>query len=236
MRVIEKSPIYRAVKLSVKRFLGREVKPSVNKAINLRKVGDWGFLPDQLSKHSLVYTFGVGDDIDFDVFIASSVGCPVYCFDPTIDGSLISNRREKDGLDMHFYPWAVSGDNGNIDLFQRTNSKGRYSGMYTLSGSDGCGVGKLQAQAYTVRSIMSVLRHPMPSLVKFDVEGAEYAALDKMVEEGVFPTQLLVEFHHRFQKFSISDTKRIIEKLESSGYKIINVSKTGREFVFARIR
>ena len=236
MRVVEKSPIYRAVKLSVKRFLGWEVKPSVKKSIKLQKVGDWGFLPDQLSRYSVVYSFGVGDDIDFDVCVAERVGCSVYCFDPTIDGSLISSRSEKDGLDMHFYPWAVSGDNGKINLFQRTNSKGRYSGMYTLSGSDGCGVETLQAQAYTVRSIMSVLRHPTPSLVKFDVEGAEYVALDKMVEEGVFPKQLLVEFHHRFQKFSISDTKRIIEKLESSGYKIISVSKTGREFVFARLR
>jgi hypothetical protein len=39
--------------------------------------------PDALSKNSIVYSFGIGEDISFDKAIIENHKCHVFAFDPT---------------------------------------------------------------------------------------------------------------------------------------------------------
>ena len=46
------------------------------------------------------------------------------------------------------------------------------------------------------------------------------------------PSQLLVEFHHRFPNIGFEKTNNAIKNLHKIGYRIFSVSKTGRELGF----
>jgi hypothetical protein len=42
--------------------------------------------------------------------------------------------------------------------------------------------------------------------MKMDIEGAEYEVLDGLLSSPIKPTQLLVEFHHRFPGIGLEKT------------------------------
>jgi sensor c-di-GMP phosphodiesterase-like protein len=71
--------------------------------------------------------------------------------------------------------------------------------------------------------------------MKMDIEGTEYEVLDGLLSSSIKPTQLLVEFHHRFPGIGLEKTADIIERLRGAGYKIFAISEIGREVSFLRL-
>jgi hypothetical protein len=71
--------------------------------------------------------------------------------------------------------------------------------------------------------------------LKIDVEGAEYEILDSLGEVDKLPTQLLVEYHHRFPGIGKERTATSIANLRQLGYQIFSISETGREIGFLNI-
>ena len=69
-------------------------------------------------------------------------------------------------------------------------------------------------------------------LLKMDVEGSEYEIIDTILDMNNKPSQLLVEFHHRFQNIGFENTINAVKNLHKIGYRIFSVSKTGRELGF----
>ena len=65
-----------------------------------------------------------------------------------------------------------------------------------------------------------------------DIEGAEYEVLDSLIASDIRPTQLLVEFHHRFPSIGKEKTAGVIRRLRDIGYRIYAVSANGREVSF----
>lgn len=79
---------------------------------------------------------------------------------------------------------------------------------------------------------MHELGHDRIDLVKMDIEGAEFSVLDDLVDNNVPVSQLLVEFHHRFQGIGIGKSREAIRKLRSHGYQVFHVSPSGEEVSF----
>lgn len=226
-----RSAPYRRLKWRIKGFLGLEPLVSVERNNNLEVVGDWAFLKELLNKDSVVYSFGVGDDIAFDLAISRATDSRIFCFDPTVDGAIFEN--EGAGVDgIKFYPWAVAGVDGELALYNRLNSSGEPSGMFTLARGSADGAKIITAPAFTVRTIMEKLGHVEVDLIKFDVEGAEFSALQAMLDSEIRPRQLLIEFHHRFKGFSVTQVRRVVKRLRALGYHVVYVTPSGREFTF----
>ena len=90
----------------------------------------------------------------------------------------------------------------------------------------------IDAPAYTVRSIVETLGHEQVDLLKMDVEGAEDDIIDGLRHSRLPPLQLLVEFHHRFPGIGKERTAQAIDGLRQLGYRIFDISETGREIGF----
>lgn len=104
--------------------------------------------------------------------------------------------------------------------------------MYTLVADESVRDNGLEVPAYTIPTILAKLGHSHVDLLKMDIEGAEYEALDRMLTSALRPQQLLVEFHHRFSDIGPDRTRQLIDRLRTAGYRIFAVSDTGREVSF----
>ena len=76
---------------------------------------------------------------------------------------------------------------------------------------------------------MEELGHDGIDVVKLDIEGAEYDVIENMLEAGVRPSQLLVEFHHRRPDIGTDKTRQALADLKIAGYQVFAVSPTHQE-------
>lgn len=229
---IEKSRPYWKLKLLVKRLTGKELWLRRELRIETHELGGWRFHPRGLDSSSIVYSLGIGDDIDFDRALIERCGCTVLAFDPT-PATLRWLAQQDMPPQFHFHPWAITASDGSLKFYPRVRPDGTLSDvMYTLVPEDAARAHGTEVQAYSLESAMARLGHRAIDILKVDIEGAEYDVIDSVTTLDEPPRQLLVEFHHRFANIGKARTEEAIAKLNAAGYKIFAISETGREVSF----
>ena len=229
---LKKHPFFWPIKLFLKRITGQELWLKKEYQIETVSYDEWEFSPNYLGNDAIVYSLGVGDSIEFDLKIIDYYKALVFAFDPTpyamewLNKQIIPER-------LKFYPWAVSGKDGEFSMTQRVNHKGQKSEiMWTELLSHEHSDKIITVPSLTISSIMKELSHQKIDLMKVDVEGTEYEIIDHLIQYNIKPKQLLVEFHHRFETKNKTMTKKAIQDLQEIGYKIFSISETGREIGF----
>jgi len=230
----EKTPGWQRKKRFLKRLTGKELRLKIELDIPTIKDGGWWFTADALNSESIVYSLGVGDEINFDLSIIEKYGVNVFAFDPTpnsVDMLDASKTPEK----FHFHPWAVTATDGSLKFYPRLKKDGTKSDvMFTMIPEEETKDDVIEVPAYSLATITEKLAHSRIDVLKMDIEGAEYEVLDGLLDSPVLPTQLLVEFHHRFVENGLQRTYDIIDRLRAAGYKIIAISEIGREISFLK--
>ena len=182
-----------------------------------------------LTADSVVYSLGVGDDIDFDLSLIEKYGVQVHAFDPTPSSIDMLDARDLP-QQFAFHPWAVSATDGSLMLYPHLRKDGTKSDvMYTMIAEEETVEDAIEVPAYSLSTISEKLGHKQIDLMKMDIEGAEYEVLDGLLSSSIKPTQLLVEFHHRFPGVGLEKSDiDVIQRLRDAGYKIIAISEIGR--------
>ena len=230
---VKQTPAFQRSKLFVKRLAGRELwlRPEVK--YPQRRYGEWTICPELLAQSAVVYSMGIGDNIDFELAVMGEWGAEVHAFDPTPPAAWVSKLGLPDRF--HFHGWAAAAQDGELMLYPRIKRDGTTSDdMYTLVAGESGRDDGIKVPARSIPSIMATLGHDSVDVIKLDIEGAEYEVLDGLLSEGIRPRHLLVEFHHRFPGFGKSMTADIVRRLQLNGYRILFVSATGREVSFIR--
>ena len=232
---LEKTPGYQKKKRFLKRLAGKELRLKNDISIPVIKDGGWWFTPEGLTADSIVYSLGVGDDIDFDLAVIEKYGVLVHAFDPTPSSIDMLDARDLP-QQFVFHPWAVAASDGSLTFYPRLKEDGTKSDvMYTMIAEEETVDDAIEVPAYSLSTISEKLGHERIDLVKMDIEGAEYEVLDSLLSWSIKPTQLLVEFHHRFPGIGLEKTADIIERLRDAGYKVFAISEIGREVSFLRL-
>ncbi len=233
---IEKSSPYRRAKLFAKRATGKELWLRPETKCRVQSYGDWMLCPDGLESGGIAYSLGVGREIGLDLALVRDFGLKVHAFDPTPGtDAWLDGQDLADGFSFH--PWAVAESDGSLTLYPRVKRDGtRSETMYTLVAEDSSRDHGIDVPALTFPTIMARLGHDAVSLLKMDIEGAEYEVLDGLLASSVRPNQLLVEFHHRFAGIGKEKTAAMIQRLRKVGYRIFAISITGREVSFINTR
>ena len=189
--------------------------------------------PSFIHNDSIVYSFGVGEDISFDEQLIAIFGCKVFAFDPTPKSiSFVKSR------DLHpnfvFNPYGIMEYDGNMSFFLPENNN-------YVSGSsvNHWGYSEFEKPPITVpvkrlQTIMRELNHSRIDLLKMDIEGSEYSVLEDIINSSIDVKQISVEFHHRFNGIGLEKTKAIINKLNEAGFKIFAISESQEEFSFLK--
>ena len=230
----EKTPQWQRKKRFLKRLVGKELRLRNDIDIPVVKDGGWWFSPEQFFADSIVYSLGVGDEIDFDLSIIEKYGVEVFAFDPTpnsvdmLDASKLPER-------FNFHAWAVTAEDGTLKFYPRLKKDGTKSDvMFTMIPEEETQNDVIEVPAYCLASITRQLGHDHIDVLKMDIEGAEYEVLEGLLESAIQPTQLLVEFHHRFVENGLERTYDIIGRLRAAGYRIFAISEIGREISFLK--
>lgn len=190
--------------------------------------GGWFIAPGALphDRPPVVLSFGIGDDISFDLELIRRYQARVYAFDPT-PKSLAWLARQT-GLPAAFtaFPCGVA----EYDGVQRFS-------LPTLPEWDDYSIRRASAAQVdcAVKRIATLAaEHGLSEidLIKMDVEGSEYAVLADFCTGSLRPAQLLIEFHHGRDDIPLSETTAAVAALRALGYLIFDVSPWGREFSF----
>ena len=210
--------------------------------------GGW-WIPEEngLGPDSVVISAGVGEDISFDLGLQSRYGCSITLVDPTaraIDhvgamrdwaaqgtwpttGSLQPDYRgfveglqpRPDFSRITLEPVGLWDKTDTLRFYKQDNPA--YVSQSFLE--------KMFTDEYTLAPVMRLselleakgLAGRQIDLLKMDIEGAELRVLETMLDDGILPGILCVEFDAYIKgKDTRGDTRRILWRLEQAGYRM----------------
>jgi FkbM family methyltransferase len=227
-------PMLIALKRRIRWLLGRdlyvepEIRVPVDRFGSPGGDGSWTLASDGLHAGSVVYTFGVGENISCERELIARYGLTVYAFDPTPNALawLASNPVPSNFV---FHPFGVADYDGTAHFAPPM------PGYISFSMVRGGGRGDvMRAPVRRLKTLQQTLGLPAPDLLKMDIEGAEYAVLGDVIASGYRPAQILVEFHHRYRETGARKTREAIALLREAGYRIAFVSGNGMEYTFVQ--
>lgn len=187
----------------------------------------WCICPGELSEASTVYSFGVGDDISFDLALIERFGLRVDAFDPTPrSNAWLAMQRTPEKFIFH--PYGIGSRDGTATFYPENPKFVSYSVV-----ERGLRSGEaFEAPIYRLNTILKLLGHKTIDVLKIDIEGSEYEVIDDLIASRVDARQLLVEFHHRWREFGVEKTREAIGTLNEAGFRIFYVSPEGLEYSF----
>lgn len=181
--------------------------------VRLGSEGNGWYAPADMPEGALCYCIGVGLDASFD-FALVERGAEVHAFDPT--PLAIDYMARKNAQRVQFHPWGVLDEDTTIRL---------YFPMDTRHGShfaeDLHGTGKYEeVPCLRLSTILDRLGHGDRQiyLMKMDIEGSWFKALQDMMASQIYPTFLEVEYDSPAPLWRVSKIARL---LESHGYALI---------------
>ena len=197
---------------------------------NAVKVGNYFILESpKLDKSSIVYSLGVGKNIDFDKAILFKYGCDIYLFDPTPSSSEFIKTFVKKNEDidkkLKYLPIGVWNENKILRF-----SVPRYGGSASAVFSYGSGE-EFDAECQTLKTIMKRLGHTRIDLIKMDIEGAALPVVENMIAEQIFPAQLIAEFERPVKNIKLIldffyRLQKACSMLENQGYQIYRLPRS----------
>ncbi len=188
--------------------------------------------PDLLSNSSIVYSFGIGKDITFDLRCIKKHGCHVFGLDPT-PKSIAWIKLQNIHPNFHFYEFGISSATSGKTTFYIPENPHGTSG--SLLKSSTLSITKpIEVTIKSLGDIMSELGHQHLDVLKMDIEGSEYEVLENILNSNISIGQILVEFHDRQFDQQTYRSRATVDKLQQAGYEIFAHSDTYEEISFIR--
>jgi FkbM family methyltransferase len=188
--------------------------------------GGWTVDLDLVPQGSRVISAGLANDFSFDVEMIRRRGCFVIGIDPT--------ELAQDAY-IHFKGHGILNDNHFVLI--RKALFGETGKTITLGGPAKTvfyqGAGGETAETLSLQDLLD--RYQNISVLKMDIEGAEYSVLHNVHRLAI--PQVCIEFHHWLNRegdqfpspdvhhdYSLQDTRELIHRIKGMGYKLVHTA------------
>lgn len=229
--------IFRFLKLWKDVLMGKELYYPIQLTLPIEWIGSVScgfFIVSKLLKsNSIVYSFGVGEDISFDEDMIHEFECPVYAYDPTPKSKIFIERKKPSAL-FKYCDCGIADYDGKMKFYLPENEEYVSCTTYNRWGYDESKKKPIEVDVKKLSTLMQENNHTHIDLLKMDIEGSEYAVIDNILKEKIDIKQICVEVHHRFEGIGIAKTKELVRKLNENGYYIVAISDTKEEYTFVR--
>ncbi len=210
-------------------FLKNLFKFSMVRRDDLKRLGSsyggWVVPTSMLSEASVCYCAGVGEDITFDLALIDLFGCDVFAFDPTPRSVKYVEENAADVARFHFYDVGLWSSHKTLRFYAPEDPTHVSHSVVNLQRTSTF----FEAECKRLSSLMEELGHERIDLLKLDIEGAEYAVLDSMMEDGIYASVLCVEFD---PPDPIRKNVSMVRKLIAFGYSLVSVDEWNYTFVW----
>ncbi|MEM7194533.1 MAG: FkbM family methyltransferase [Pseudomonadota bacterium] len=221
--------MFRALKQTLRRKKLERHGISIQIRPDLKRYGErsgtWSIIPAAIQNGDLVYSFGVGKNIAWDLDMVKHHRVELHAFDPTPrSAEWMSQQALPDGLNFH--PLGLAEKDGHLEFaVPRKEHKVNYSAY-----KNDAGTATVSCAVKTLSSIMQSLGHTRVSILKMDIEGGEIDALNNILDDGIMVDQLLVEFHYHYPSIGFQRFSSTMHRLFEHGYRVFDISARGYEF------
>ena len=208
--------------------------------------GGWDFLDRDYLHGSTIVSAGLGVDASFDVEFARKYGATVWLVDPTPKAiahyrDLIERAGEPatqsyiagghqpmgaypmdwtDGSHLKLAPYALWHMAGKMRFFVPSDSNHVSHSLSNFQHGYNAEAEHIEVDAIRLSDLIKQIGLDQPSIMKFDIEGAEIEVLQSIFEDGIKPKQLLIEYDEliiRTRK-AMQRVNGSIAMLEANGY------------------
>ena len=188
---------------------------------------DWVFYPNLINSQSRILSFGVGENLSFEYELVKRFECSIDVFDPTPKSiAWFRNHNFNKSIVMHEY--GISNIDGHLEFMPPDNpahvSHTVIQGVYKTK--------PMKLRVQKLSTILENLQIKNIDILKMDIEGSEYPVINDLINSCIRPSQILLEFHHRFHGFSFESTRSSVDSLRKYGYDVFSVSKNYQEISF----
>lgn len=192
--------------------------------------GGWPVIEKLMDSDCVVLSFGLGEDISFDLGVIDSFNCRVIGFDPT-PKSVQWLAKQSLPEQFEFINVGLAGETGTITFNAPENPEyASYSATHEFSTSGTDNQKKIVLPVKDLNTLVSELSLERIDVLKMDIEGSENEVIESLKDSAIRPIQILVEFHHRIHGTGFARTKAALDTLESMGYRLFHISDLGDEF------
>jgi FkbM family methyltransferase len=179
------------------------------------------WIVDSLSASSTMLDFGLGFDADFSQAMIAKYGLRSVGFDPTRKHQpALKELESATGGKFKLIAAAIGGAAGEVEFFESMeNVSGSLLTTHRNVKHDT--IRKYPVELITITQAFDRAGRAQPDLVKMDIEGPEYEALDAASDETLRAVkQWVIEFHHEsIEAIPYSRTQKQIERFERLGFK-----------------
>lgn len=202
-------------------WLSARVRPSQVKLERLgSQYGGW-HVPADAPQGAVAYCGGVGLDATYDFALNDQKQLEVHSFDPT-PSSVAYMERENAGR-VAFHPWGMMGEDRLVRFYAPVNKAHQSWFTENLHHTSDY----FEAECLRMATIMQRLGHKQVYLLKIDIEGSWFSVLIDMLQSGIHPKVLCVEFDSPAPVWRV---RRVVRALEAAGYGAVN--REGDNVVF----
>lgn len=222
----------RVLRRLAKASFGRDVSHRPEVSVPTKRFGSryggWTVCTHGLSSNPIVYSFGVGEDVTFDLEMIATFGMDVFAFDPTPRAvTWVASQRLPS--QFHFRSIGIADHDGDAVFYAPKNPD---FASYTIASNEGDRSQAVTSPVQRLSTIVEELGHERVDVLKLDIEGAEYGVIPDILNSRIPIGQLLVEFHHSFRSIEIGQTNDAVDLLRAHGFKLFAISPRGEEYSF----
>lgn len=187
--------------------------------------GGWEIDLDEISDGCFIIDAGLGEDISFLEELLKEKSVNIIGIDPTERSHKFIEEKRMENLILLKKCIAKKGVK-EVQIFKNKNPLHVSESYFKDHGS----ANQFETYFADCISFKELIQKYNPSLIKMDIEGAEYDVL----EECIGVKQICVEFHHHcISTKTLEDTQRCLDKMTSEGYRIIS-NRQNIEFTLLR--
>ncbi len=204
------------------------VFPVLKQNVTLETFGNagasWKVPSSLLTKNSICYCAGVGEDISFELALSERIHPQIFLFDPT-PRAIRYIQKQNLPKKMQFFQWGLWSTNSRQKFFAPPQASFVSHSIVNLHDT----TEYFLAECKSLDWILTKLGHTTIDLLKIDIEGAEYEVLKKMLRTRTRPRIIEIEFD---QPTPVLKTYTMIKQLLEAKYTLVD--QTNWNFIFIR--
>lgn len=215
----------RGNRLISRRWLSAQIRPTERKLQQFGHGHAAWWVPADIAPGSVAYCGGVGLDATFDFALADEKQLEVHSFDPT--PRAIAYMEGENRSRVQFHPWGLL-DRDEVMRFHAPADP-RHVNFFIENLHNTTDY--FEAECLTLATVMQRLGHTRIDLLKIDIEGSWLQVLTRMLDDGIHPATVCVEFD---SPAPLSRVRPIVRRLQKVGYDLVRRDKENCVFIRTR--